>query len=220
MARSSGFSIGMAVGLPSLVITLGIVGFLWKGQIDALGKTTRSGGVDRPLAALDATKLTGTIVQLKEVGSTIENWRVEHGGYPGDIATARERPGEASDSWGADMVYAPVRPQGKDSDGVALFEGYTLTSRGQDGLLGTDDDLVYENGFIRGGMPANMIGKPGGQVAHGDASSEEARTTTGDNGFVDPGPSGGESLPAGRRALDQARSLGGQPAPSGGGGDQ
>ncbi|MFN7973621.1 MAG: hypothetical protein U0166_14940 [Acidobacteriota bacterium] len=213
---ATGFSAGMLFGLAGLVVTLGIVGMLWKEQFDSLSSRAKEGGAASPLAVIDSTKLTGTMLKLKELAGAIENWRVEHGGYPPDLSTARERSGSPSDSWGGEIVYAPKRPMGNDNDGMKMFGTYTLTSRGMDGLLDTDDDLVFENGFIRGGVP-DMLGHPGGQVAHSDPVGEEARTVT--DGMVDPGPSS-EALPAARRALEQARGIAASPRGDGGGGGE
>lgn len=209
-----GVPLGLAIGLPSLIVAVGIGLLIWQRQVESMGKAATAVGAGSgtgPQAVIDRTRLSGTIVRMQELKGMLENWRAENGGYPRDIAAARGRPGNPTDHWGADMDYAPTVPAGKSEDGTPVFKEYTLTSRGQDGLLGSRDDLVMRNGF----MEAMAADDGGDGAGSGHGAAEEAQAGA---GMVDPGPSN-DASPAGMRALDQAREIAGG-AKSGGGGSE
>ena len=196
--RLMGMPIGMAVGIVGLVVTMGVVGFLWKGQIEGMGAGASALGVDGgrgPNAIIDSTKLTSTIIKLRGLGSQLDHWRVQYGYYPPDLSHVRGRPGNPSDAWGAEMIYTP-EGNSVHREGMQMWGSFQLVSRGQDGLLDTGDDLVFADGMVKGGIaPTEGVDEPGGQVA----------AETG-GGMVDPGPSS-TALPAGQRALSAARDI-------------
>ena len=207
-SRIAGVPLGMAFGIVGLLVSVAIVGLIWKSQIETLGRGAGELGADGgrgPNQIIDRTRVTGTIVKMQELKSALEGFRVQSGGYPSDLATARERSGTPSDSWGAQFEYDVSGPIGS-GDGMALYKSYTLVSRGPDGLLDTDDDLVMKDGVVTtAGASRDDDDDRGGNRVDAETGG----------GMVDPGPSS-EALPAARRALDAARGVAGrQGSPTG-----
>lgn len=194
-----GMPMGLALGFGSLVVSVAIVGLLWKTQIQSMGSEAGalgvSGGVG-PNQVLDRTRLTGTISKMQEVGGALESFNAQYGGYPGEVSEARDRPGIPSDSWGAKLSYTPYEFI-REIDGIELYREYELVSRGPDGLMDTDDDLVYADGVI----VSTGVGLDDDQPESGGRMRDEY---AGPGGMVDPGPSSGPG-PVGKRALQGAR---------------
>jgi len=109
------------------------------------------------LRALDQGKVTGTRGTMQTFATALSAYSVDRGGYPAAgsvqeavaaLSPAFLRAPMTVDAWGGALDYR--------SNG----QSYTLTSPGQDGRLGTDDDIVMVDGrFTRvpsptGGGPA------------------------------------------------------------------
>lgn len=192
-SRIFGLPLGMALGLVGLIMTVAILGLIWKEQLDALGRGGDELGVDAsggPMRILDSTRVTATIVKMREIGGALEGFRAEHGGYPADLKAANPRSGSPADRWGAPMEYSA----GGASAGRALFTSYELVSRGADGLRGTGDDLVMRNGIVE----VSMDGGPG----DGGSSGASASSASSPGRSEEPAPSS-----PGSRALDAARGI-------------
>jgi hypothetical protein len=104
------------------------------------------------LRAVDQGRVTGTRGTMETIGRALSAYAIDRGGYPTggsvrDMLSALS-PGylpapQAVDAWGNELHYR--------SDA----RGYTLTSSGADGRIGTEDDLVLADGrFSRLPSPA------------------------------------------------------------------
>ncbi len=188
--RFLGAPVSMAVGVLSLVIAMGVGFLIWNSQVTSMGD--RAGTNKGPQAIIDQTRVTGTVTQMRAIASRLQNYRLQADGFPDSLDTLGQV--RSVDSWGAEMVY---EPEGRkvERDGEQTFPHYSLTSRGQDGLLDSDDDIVMEDGIVR--------------MADLDDESAVAKEQEGIGGMVDPGPSG-SNLPAARRALSNARRIAGE----------
>lgn len=195
-SRVFGLPLGMAVGLVGLVVSMGILGLIWKEQFSSLGKGAEALGVKSggPLGTIDATRITATVTKMREAAAALEQFRAENGGYPEDVKQAMRR--LPADSWGAPMEYeASGKPAGR-SAGQALRSDYDIVSRGSDGLSGTDDDLVMHNGVV--------------DMSFGeDAEEEESSGTAADPGTPATGGDEPRATTPGSRAIDAARDAAG-----------
>jgi hypothetical protein len=95
------------------------------------------------LRAVDQGRVTATRGTMETIGRALSAYAIDRGGYPAgggirDLLTALS-PGylpapQAVDAWGNELHYR--------SD----TRGYTLISPGEDGRIGTEDDLVLADG--------------------------------------------------------------------------
>lgn len=95
------------------------------------------------VSTYDRAKATGTEADMKAIGAALSAYQLDHGDPPsvnGIDALVRElspdyiRIAAAQDKWGHPFEYS--------SSSV----GYKLVSIGHDGIKGTEDDLVFEDG--------------------------------------------------------------------------
>lgn len=111
------------------------------------------------LRALDQGKVTGTRGTMQTFATALSAYSVDRGGYPA-AASVQEAAAALSpaflrspmtvDAWGGTLDYR--------SDG----QSYTLTSPGQDGRVGTDDDIVMLDGrFTHVPSPGGSAGSAG-----------------------------------------------------------
>ncbi len=111
------------------------------------------------LRALDQGKVTGTRGTMQTFATALSAYSVDRGGYPA-AASVQEAVAALSpaflrspmtvDAWGGTLDYR--------SDG----QSYTLASPGQDGRLGTDDDIVMVDGkFTHVPSPGGGAGSTG-----------------------------------------------------------
>lgn len=95
------------------------------------------------VGALDQGKVIGTQGSMETLARALSTYAVDHGGYPqaatlqsalGALVPSYLRAPVSTDAWNHPLSYR--------SDG----RGYTLTAPGQDGVIGTDDDLEMIDG--------------------------------------------------------------------------
>ncbi len=83
----------------------------------------------------------GSMAHMRKVSTAIEVYLAENGALPADLAAVAAayelRPRERLDAWKREIRYEP-------GDG----EAYRLVSAGADGVFGSEDDLVFEDGFF------------------------------------------------------------------------
>ncbi len=105
------------------------------------------------LRSIDQGKITGTKGTMETFSTALRSYSVDHGGYPKTSsmqeATAALVPAAlvapvGPDAWGNPFSYS--------SDGAS----FTLTAPGQDGVLGTPDDVIMVDGRF------TQIPSPGG----------------------------------------------------------
>lgn len=97
------------------------------------------------VSGYDRAKATGTAADMKAIGSALSAYQLDNGDYPsvsGIDALVKElspdylRMASARDKWGQPFGYS------------ASANGYRLVSKGHDGVEGTEDDLVFEDGRL------------------------------------------------------------------------
>ncbi len=95
------------------------------------------------VSGYDRAKATGTEGDMKAIGTALAAYQLDNDGYPsvsGIDALMQElspdylRIAAAQDKWGHPFEYS------------SSATGYKLVSIGHDGIKGTEDDLVFEDG--------------------------------------------------------------------------
>ncbi len=102
------------------------------------------------LHAIDQGKLVGTKGTMETLGTALRSYSVDHGGYPKTGSLQ-----EAMTALIPAFLVAPVGPDawGNPFDYRSDGTSFTLTSPGQDGVLGNADDVEMVDGrFTR--LPA------------------------------------------------------------------
>lgn len=120
------------------------------GLLSAVGCGTEKEYAGNLVETYDKARATGTAAEMKVIGTALSAYRLDHGDYPavsGIDALAAElgpdylRLAVTQDKWGRPLKYSagPGR--------------YRLVSTGEDGLEGTADDLVFEDGRLTQAPP-------------------------------------------------------------------
>jgi hypothetical protein len=96
------------------------------------------------LGALERGKITGTRGTMEAIAQGLRSYSVDHSGYPesdsiqdlmAELVPAHMRAATiTTDAWGRSLSY-----RGES-------QSFTLVSGGQDGRIGTDDDIVMVDG--------------------------------------------------------------------------
>jgi len=89
------------------------------------------------MALRNRARESATEVEMKNIATALELYMADKEEYPATLAiTDYMNPVPANDSWGNAYVYAQT----------GSGTGYTLTSKGVDGAVAGDDDIVFTNG--------------------------------------------------------------------------
>ena len=126
--------------------TFGFAALLMIGLAFGCGKTGEE-YAGHVVHAVDQGKVMATRSDMETIGRALEAARVDQAGYPAGstiqdamarVVPVQMRLAVTTDAWGRPFEYR--------SDG----QTYTLTSAGNDGATGTDDDLVLTDGRFTG----------------------------------------------------------------------
>ncbi|RMG53958.1 MAG: zinc ribbon domain-containing protein [Acidobacteria bacterium] len=101
-----------------------------------------------------------TRVLMYKVNDMIARYREQYGAYPERLIDLQELDpsiGPILDTWHHPLVYTPMSAEIASRGLPVPFQKYELVSRGPDGLLGTEDDIVMRDGLIVGPTPPEEL---------------------------------------------------------------
>ncbi|MFN0121043.1 MAG: hypothetical protein ACKV2V_11130 [Blastocatellia bacterium] len=105
-----------------------------------------------------------TRAAMYQVARQLREFNHAHGRFPSDMAELQAFTREhlpQTDYWEIPLAYTPAALLASRENTASGFSDYKLVSAGHDGLPGTPDDIVLQNGIILSGPPeSDLPGDP------------------------------------------------------------
>lgn len=176
------------VTLPALLVAVALAWRGWRLAVDrphayggrALAR--RSLALALALCVMNLTAIAGRIpdwlenarikrqartrVLMYKVNDMIARYREQYGAYPERLIDLQELDpsiGPILDTWHHPLVYTPMSAEIASRGLPVPFQKYELVSRGPDGILGTEDDIVMRDGLIIGPTPLEELDVDAGE---------------------------------------------------------